>query len=42
LLQETHDAQVRDVAMTMKRNQQAEIDVFRQTLTQLGARPLGT
>ena len=40
LLAESHDAQVRDVATTMKRNQQAEIDVFRQTLTQLGAQPL--
>ncbi len=42
LLAETHDTQVRDVALTMKRNQQAEIDVFRQTLTQLGAQPLGS
>jgi uncharacterized protein (DUF305 family) len=42
LLAESHDAQVRDVADTMKRNQQSEIDVFRQTLTQLGAQPLGS
>lgn len=42
LLAETHDAQVSTVAETMKRNQQAEIDVFRETLTQLGAQPLGS
>ena len=42
LLAESHDAQVTDVAQTMKRNQQAEIDVFRQTLTGLGAQPLGS
>jgi uncharacterized protein (DUF305 family) len=42
LLAESHDSQVRSVAETMKRNQQAEIDVFRQTLTRLGAQPLGS
>jgi uncharacterized protein (DUF305 family) len=42
LLQETKDAQVTEVAETMKRNQQAEIDIFRDTLTKLGAQPLGS
>jgi uncharacterized protein (DUF305 family) len=42
LLAESHDAQVTDVAETMKKNQEAEIDVFRQTLTDLGAQPLGS
>jgi uncharacterized protein (DUF305 family) len=42
LLAESHDAQVISVAETMKRNQQAEVDVFRQTLTALGAQPLGS
>ncbi|MEN3310373.1 MAG: hypothetical protein V7603_6575 [Micromonosporaceae bacterium] len=42
LLAESHDKQVTDVAEMMKKNQQAEIDVFRQTLTSLGAQPLGS
>lgn len=42
LLTESQDGQVREVAETMKRNQQAEIDIFRQTLAQLGAQPLGS
>jgi uncharacterized protein (DUF305 family) len=42
LLDESHDSQVRQLAQTMKTNQLHEIDVFRQTLTALGAQPLGS
>jgi uncharacterized protein (DUF305 family) len=42
LLRESHNQVVRDVAETMKQNQQAEIDTLKQTLTALGAAPLGS
>jgi uncharacterized protein (DUF305 family) len=42
VLQESHDATVRQLAQTMKLNQQGDIDVLQNLLKQLGAKPLGS
>jgi uncharacterized protein (DUF305 family) len=42
LLAESHNKTVRDLAQTMKANQQGDITVLEQLLTQLGAKPLGS
>ncbi|GAA5182492.1 DUF305 domain-containing protein [Rugosimonospora acidiphila] len=42
LLQLSHNQQVRDLAQTMKTNQQAEVDQMQTLLTQLGAEPLSS
>jgi uncharacterized protein (DUF305 family) len=42
VLAESHNATVRSLAETMKANQQGDIAVLEQLLTQLGAKPLGS
>jgi uncharacterized protein (DUF305 family) len=42
LLAESHNQTVIDLAQTMKANQQGDITVLEQLLTQLGAKPLGS
>ena len=38
----SHDAEVTDLATTMKNNQQGEVSNLRRKLTELGAQPLGS
>lgn len=42
VLQESHNDTVRQLAQTMKLNQQGDIDVLQRLLTELGAKPLGS
>lgn len=41
ILQESHNKTVTDLAQTMKNNQQADVAMLQQLLTDLGAKPLG-
>jgi uncharacterized protein (DUF305 family) len=42
ILQESHNKTVTDLAQTMKNNQQADVAMLQQLLTDLGAKPLGS
>jgi len=42
VLQESHNSMVRQLAQTMKNNQQAEVATLQRMLTELGAKPLGS
>jgi uncharacterized protein (DUF305 family) len=42
VLQESHNSTVRQLAQTMKNNQQAEVATLQRMLTDLGAKPLGS
>ena len=42
LLEVSHDKAVRDMAETMKRNQQGEVTTLQDLLTRLGSEPLGS
>lgn len=42
VLQESHNSTVRQLAQTMKNNQQAEVATLQRMLTELGAKPLGS
>jgi uncharacterized protein (DUF305 family) len=42
VLRQSHNATVRQLAQTMKLNQQGDIDVLQNLLKQLGAKPLGS
>ena len=42
VLQESHNSMVRQLAQTMKNNQQADVATLQRLLTELGAKPLGS
>jgi len=42
VLQESHNSTVRQLAQTMKNNQQADVATLQRLLTELGAKPLGS